>query len=137
VAIGELHAEWHAHGLWLRGLATMATVDDVAELNAANGFVGADSVGEEMEGFYVEAGYDVLALRSEGSTQSVSPYVRFESLDTQAEVPSGFASDPANDLEIATAGLNWRPRSNLAFKLEYQDFEDDPDGWNLAMGLSF
>jgi hypothetical protein len=137
VTIGELHAEWRAEGLWLRGLATMAEVDDVAELNAANGFVGADSVGEELEGFYVEAGYDVCALLCEGSSHSLSPYVRYESLDTQAEVPSGFASDPANDLDIATAGLNWRPRSNLAFKLEYQDFEDGPDGWTLAMGLSF
>jgi hypothetical protein len=52
-------------------------------------------------------------------------------------VPSGFASDPANDFDITTAGLNWRPRSNLVFKLEYQDFEQGPDGWNVALGLSF
>ena len=137
VAIGELHAEWRARGLWLRGLATMAEVDDVAELNAANGFAGADSVGEELEGYYVEAGYDVCALLDSGCEHALSPYVRFESLDTQAAVPGGFASDPANDLEITTVGLNWRPRSNLVFKAEYQDFEDDPDGWNLAMGFSF
>ena len=137
VAIGELHAEWRARGLWLRGLATMADVDDVAELNAANGFVGADSVGEELEGYYVEAGYDLCALLSEESIHSLSPYVRFESVDTQAEVPAGFASDPANDFEITTVGLNWRPRSNLVFKSEYQDFDDAPDGWNLAMGFSF
>jgi hypothetical protein len=136
-AIGELHAEWRARGLWLRGLVTAAEVDDVAELNAANGFMGSDSVGEELEGFYVEAGYDVCAVLCPGSQQSVSPYARFESVDTQAEVPSGFSSDPANDFDIATVGVNWRPRSNLVFKAEYQDFDASPDGWNVAMGFSF
>lgn len=136
-AIGELHAEWRAEGLWLRGLVAMAEVDDVAELNAASGFTGADSVGEELDGHYVEAGYDLLTLLDEPSAHSLSPYARYEAVDTQAEVPSGFASDPANDFDIVTLGLNWRPRSNLAFKLEYQDYEDSQDGWNLAMGFSF
>jgi len=135
--IGELHADWRSHGLWLRGLVAMANVDDVAALNAANGFVGADSVGEEMEGLYVEAGYDVLGLLCPESGQSLSPYVRFESFDTQKEVPTGFASDPANDQEILTMGLNWRPISNIVFKAEYQDLDEQPDGVNLAMGFVF
>jgi hypothetical protein len=137
VTIGELHAEWHASGLWVRGLATRAMVDDVAELNAANGFTGTDSVGEELEGEYVEGGYDLLALLAPESSQSLSPYARFETIDTQADVPSGFASDPANDTDNSTIGLNWRPRSNIVFKLEYQDFEESEDGWNLSMGWSF
>jgi hypothetical protein len=136
-AIAELHAEWRARGLWLRGLVARAEVDDVAELNAANGLAGADSIGEELEGQYVEAGYDVLAAIAPGSTQALSPYVRYEAVDTQAEVPAGFAADPANDFDVLTAGVNWRPRSNLVFKLEYQDFDQAEDGWNLAMGFSF
>jgi hypothetical protein len=63
--------------------------------------------------------------------------VRWESFDTQEEVPSGFAADPANDQDILTAGLNWRPRPNLVFKAEYQDFDELEDGWNVAMGFSF
>ena len=133
----DLHGEWRSGGLWTRALLAGARVDDVAELNAAQGFVGADSVGEELEGYYVEAGYDVLGLLAPGSTQALSPYLRYEALDTQAEVPSGFLSDPANDTDLLTAGLNWRPRSNLVFKGEYQDFEDAEDGWNLLMGFSF
>ena len=45
--------------------------------------------------------------------------------------------DPANDLEVTTLGLNWRPLSNLVFKAEYQDHEESADGWNVAMGFSF
>jgi hypothetical protein len=135
--IGELHAEYRARGLWLRGLYALADVDDVAELNAANGFTGADSVGEELTGHYVEAGYDLLTLLAPESQHALSPYVRYESFDTQAEVPAGFASDPANDEDIVTTGLNWRPRSNIVFKAEYQDYEQAEDGWNVAMGFSF
>ena len=68
---------------------------------------------------------------------SLSPYLRFESVDTQAEVPAGFASDPANDFDVVTMGLNFQPRSNLVFKAEYQDFDEGDDGYNLAMGFSF
>lgn len=137
VAIGELHAEWRAEGLWLRGLVAMAEVDDVAELNAANGLAGADSVGEELAGHYLEAGYDLCSLLGTSAPHALSPYARYEAVDTQAEVPSGFAADPANDFDLVTLGLNWRPRSNLVFKLEYQDHEQAEDGWNLAMGFSF
>lgn len=136
-AIAELHAEWRAHGLWMRGLVARAEVDDAAELNAANGLVGSASIGEELVGHYLEAGYDVLAWLAPGSAHSLSPYVRYEAVDTQAEVPAGFAADPANDFDVLSAGLNWRPRSNLVFKLEYQDFERAEDGWNAAMGFSF
>jgi hypothetical protein len=135
--IAELHAEWRAHGLWARGLVAWAELDDVAQLNAAKGLSGSSSVGEELEGYYVEAGYDVLTLFSESGGHSLSPYVRYEAVDTQAEVPGGFASDPANDFDLVTVGLNWRPRSNLVFKAEYQDFQRSEDGFNLAMGLSF
>jgi hypothetical protein len=103
----------------------------------AGGLAGDESVGEELVGFYVEAGYDVLAVLAPASTHALTPYARFESLDTQAEVPAGFTSDPANDLDIVTLGLNYRPLSSLVFKAEYQDFEDEDDGINVAMGFSF
>jgi len=135
--IGELHGEWRSGGLWVRALGAMASVDDVAELNAANGFVGAQSVGEEMVGYYGELGYDVLALFAPESRQSLSPYARYEAVDTQDEVPTGFASDPANDFDVLTVGLNWRPLPNIVFKGEYEDFDQVEDGWNVNMGFSF
>ena len=134
------HAEWKADGLWLRGLAAFATVDDVAELNAANGFTGTDSVGEELDGFYAEAGYDVLPLLSDDPGEGeLYPYVRFESIDTQAEVPSGFAASPNTDLDVWTLGLHYKPIANIVFKIDYQDFDGGStlDRWNIQVGYSF
>ena len=109
----------------------------MAQLNAASGFTGADSVGEELDGYYFEAGYDVLSLFEADSTRSLMPYARYESLDTQREVPAGFAADPANDGDVLTFGLRFQPLAGLVFKAEYQDFEDAADGMNVAMGYAF
>jgi len=135
--IGDLHAEWRADGLWVRGLAARARVDDVAQLNTFLGRAGMDSVGEELAGHYLEVGYDVLPLLCGTSTQSLSPYLRYEAWDTQVEVPSGFASDPLNDERVLTLGLNWSPRPNLVFKAEYQEHDVARDGFALAVGFSF
>ena len=137
VTLGEVHAELRSHGLWLRGLAALGEIDDVTELNNANGFTGADSVGEELQGYYVEAGYDVLTLLEGRDSRSLMPYVRYEEIDTQHEVPAGFASDPANDTDVLTFGLRFQPISGLVFKAEYQDFESASDGANVAMGYAF
>ena len=136
-SIYEVHAEWKARGLWLRGLFAHAEVDDVTQLNNALGFVGNKSVGEELEGWYVEAGYDIWALIDPEAPAAVRPYVRYERVDTQVEVPTGFASSPANDFDVVTVGINVQPIDQLAFKLEYQDFETAADGVNLSVGYAF
>ena len=135
--IYEVHAELRQRGLWLRGLAAMAEVDDVDSLNAALGLAGSDSVGEELEGYYLEAGYDLMQLTDNEGPLSVSPYVRWESIDTQAEVPSGFSSDPDNDEEILTYGLRVSPLTQLVFKLELQDRDRGSDSINFGMGYVF
>ncbi len=137
VTIYEAHVDLRVRGWRVRGLAAMATVDDVVELNAAQGFVGQQSVGEEMQGAYAELGYDVLDLLAPASQVSVLPYVRIETIDTQADVPATFAADPDNDGEVLTVGVQVQPIPQLVFKLDYQDWEDDNDRVNLSFGYVF
>jgi hypothetical protein len=133
----EGHVDWRWRGLTLRALAARADLDDVAALNAALGFTGAASVGEALEGFYVEAGYDLLA----GGERSLTPYVRWEQLDTQAEVPAGFARNPARDGESLTLGLNFQPIDEIVLKADYQDYDNEAgtgiDQINVALGYIF
>lgn len=140
-AILEGHAEWRWRGLRTRFLYARADLDDVAALNADLGLTGADSVGERLEGWYAEAAYDVLGWLSPGSKQSLSPFVRYETYDTQAQVPVGFASDPANDDEILTVGLDWKPLPHVVFKADVMALEDAAGGdstrVNIGMGYVF
>ncbi len=137
-SIVDLHAEYRFRGLRLRGLFSQATLDDVAQLNQALGYSGAQSVGEKLEGGYLEAGYDVLAGRN---ASSLIPYVRWERLNTQQEVPVGWSADPANDQKLLTLGLAYQPISQLIFKAEYLNVDNKAgtgvDQFNLALGYIF
>lgn len=135
--IFEGHLDWRWRGLTLRALAARADLDEVADLNRALGLTGNASVGEALEGFYVEAGCDVLA----GGERSLTPYVRWEQLDTQAEVPAGFARNPARDVESLTLGVAFQPIDAIILKADYQDYDNGAgtgvDQINVVLGYIF
>tara|TARA_R110002126_G_scaffold4409_42_gene23345 strand:+ start:32028 stop:33317 length:1290 start_codon:yes stop_codon:yes gene_type:complete len=129
--IFEVHAEvqsgpWHG-----RFLAAQADVDGVAAFNTATG----ENLAERLEGSYVELGYDVLAGTDSG--MSLSPYVRYERIDTQASLPAGFAAMTGQDIDITTVGLNFKPTPQVVIKLDYDDFNVGSDRWNLLIGYIF
>lgn len=146
--IAEAHAEWRWRGLSLRGLAVQAELDDVAELNrivAADGetpVADADiqSIGETLSGWYIEAGYNVLNEVDVGEL-AVIPFIRYETYNTQDDIPEGFASSGRYDVEAITFGVNIKPIDELVFKAEYQMYDrgdgSGVDQFNLGMGYIF
>jgi hypothetical protein len=58
----DLHGEAKFRGATVRALWAQANIDDVAQLNALQSLTGNKSIGEELGGWYVEAGYDVSSL---------------------------------------------------------------------------
>jgi len=137
--IVDVHAEYQWRGLRLRGLGILAQLDDVAELNGELGFTGADSIGEELSGYYLEAGYDVL--NGAGTRQALIPFVRFERYDTQDDVPDGFAENAARDAQNWTFGVAWKPTEQVIIKADYVDADNDAgtgqDLLRLSMGYVF
>jgi hypothetical protein len=137
-SILDLHVEYRYRGLELRGLWARAELDDVARLNEALGYEGNQSVGEVLEGGYLQAGYDVLAGRGKSS---LTPYLRWEQINTQQEVPDGWSANPANDEQLLTLGLAYQPIEQLIFKAEYQNIDNEAgtgvDQFNLSMGYIF
>ncbi len=140
VSIFEGHLEWKWKGLEARLLGVEAEVDDVALLNDALGFAGAGSIGERMGGYYAQLAYDLFARRPRGE-QALLPYVRWETYDTQKEVPAGFEESASTDIEILTAGLAYRPIDPIILKFDYQDIDNAAgtgvDQYNIAVGYIF
>ena len=136
--IWEAHAEWRSRGWELRGLIARADLDDVAELNQVLGLEGAASVGDTLEGAYLQVGYDVLAGRGR---RSLTPYLRWEQLDTQESVPDGYTASDATDREILTLGLAFRPIDQVILKADWQDVDNEAgtgvDRVNVALGYIF
>ncbi len=135
--IYEAHAEYRARGFHFRALGAMADLDDVTALNTALALTGTASVGDELEGYYTEIGFDLMTLSEQGSDQSLTPFVRYEAYNTQASVPVGFATSPANDDNLVTFGINYKPISQIVFKLDFADADRGLDQWNAAVGYVF
>jgi len=132
-SIYEVHAEYHAGPVRLRGLLAKADVDDAAAFNAVSG----ENLASEMEGWYLEAGYDLLA----DPEASLTPFIRYEEIDTQSSMPTGFTPVASRDREITTYGVAYQPHPQIIFKLDFRDQEDaagtGQDQTNLSMGFIF
>ncbi|NJL29069.1 MAG: hypothetical protein HC897_14890 [Thermoanaerobaculia bacterium] len=67
--------------------------------------------------------------------------MRYESYDTQAEVPTAFSRNPAREVRSWTLGLVYRPLDRLIFKADWQDYENEADTavdqFNVAIGYVF
>lgn len=137
--IVELHADWKWRGLETRALWADVSLDDAAGLNRALALTGTKSVGEALEGYYLQAGYDLLSRR-DGEARLL-PFARYETYDTQAKVPAGYLRNPASDVDILTVGIHWQPFEQLVVKGDWQDIDNGAgtgvDQFNLALGWVF
>ena len=124
----------------LRALYAGSSIADAAEVNEANGLTGDESIGSRQEGWYVQGAFDVFSLFPDAKV-SLSPYVRYEQWDTQAEVPTGFLRNPANDHTEWTFGLGFQPIDQLILKADWQLRHNEADTgisqWNVALGYVF
>jgi hypothetical protein len=73
---------------------------------------------ELVEGGYVEVAYNTLFWTRAG--QELLVFARFETYDTQAEVPKGYEKQPELDVDEYTFGLTYRPLPQLVWKADLQ-----------------
>jgi uncharacterized small protein (DUF1192 family) len=136
LTIWDAHAEWNWKGWHVRGLLARTRLQDAGAVGATAG----EAVGSRMNGYYGEVACNVLALKP-STRQDLSPYVRYEAYDTQAEVPSGVLADPANDRTVRAYGLRYRPIPNVALKADYIDRGNSGDSaldsFEMALGWLF
>lgn len=135
----EFHSQYQYRGLQLRALFAQGHIGDADVLSAALGTNG--PISSRIVGGYVEAGYDILPLLFPGTDMSLSPFFRFERLDTQADVPSGFTPDRTRDIRVFNVGLSYKPIPNVVIKLDYRNLEPKSgtiaDEFNIGFGFIF
>jgi len=154
LTLWELHSQYRTHGLELRGLFSMAHLEDAADLTRAlrpsglNGLAGfseigaQEVIGKRMLGGYVEVAYDVLPWLLPDTAMYLAPFLRLEYLDTHERVPSGFSADGAQELHIVTPGLSFKPHPNVVLKLDYRNLDtasqsERADEVNFGFGVAF
>ena len=137
--IGEGHADLKWRGLELRSLVAYGRVEEADKINEWKGLADEESIGRELLGYYFQAGYDVL--RSFETEHQIIPYARYEHINTQWTVPDGYSRDLANERDIISVGLAYKPIVNTVVKADYQ-FHDNRaitgvDQFNIALGFLF
>jgi hypothetical protein len=137
--VGEVHAQAQIRGFDVRGLYARATVDDADAASLALNLPTTAPIAETLQGGYVQIGYDVLSQFN--TDAAVTPYFRFEHVDTQDEVPIGLSRDLARDGDFRTLGVDFKPIPNVVIKTEYQWLTNAAgtgrNQFNLNLGYSF
>ena len=137
--IWEGHIKYQGRGFDIQALTALASVDNADKLNEMKGLTGSGSVGEKMSGWYAQLGYDLLF--SSASEQALLPYVRYEAVNTQVDVPSGYSSSGSKDFNVTTIGLAWKPIGNTVLKTDYEIHSNESSSginqFNVAIGWLF
>ncbi len=137
--IWEAHLRFVRSGWDVQALYAGASLDEVEKLNELKGITGDASPGTSLSGWYAQVGYDLLW--NSRSEHQLLPYVRYEAVNTQKEVPAGYAVDPSNDLDVLALGVAWKPIANVVLKADYQIHGNAAstgvNQFNVALGYLF
>ena len=139
--IWEAHADWRWEGWRARGLFTQATIGDARALSSRLELASDEPIAERMYGGYAELGYDLMPLIAPDSEYGLDAFFRYEYLDTQAGIPSGFTRDRSQPRRLLIPGLQFRPHPEVIIKLDYRNIEnwegETADEISLGLGLVF
>jgi hypothetical protein len=143
--VAEVHGQAQFRGLDVRALFAHATVDDAGDASRAlaavtgSGVTTSAPIAEAMQGGYVQVGYNLLSQFA--SDLAVTPYVRYEQVDTQHRVPADFTRALAQDGEFTTFGVDFKPIGNVVIKTEYQWLSNAAgtgrNQFNVNLGYAF
>lgn len=139
--IFDLHGQAQVRGFDLRALMARASLSDAAMLNRALGKSGSSGVGSGLAGQYVQIGYDLLSQVPAAGEVGLTPYVRYETVDTQAEMPAGFERSLSTDNTYLTLGIELKPTSGVVLKIDHawvsNDADSGVDQFNINLGYAF
>jgi hypothetical protein len=130
----DIHYKGTFGAIYTRALWTQLSLTNTEELNAE---ISSD-VAEKMNGHYFEVGYDIMHGKSEWK---IIPFVRYEAINTHAEVADGTTKDKSQDQVHSTFGVTLKPLVNITLKADYtkttNEAKSGTDSWNLGVGWNF
>lgn len=135
----EVHGQAQVRGFDVRALFARASVDQAAEASRSLRLPAASPIAEAMQGGYVQAGYNVLSQFN--TPVAVTPYARYEHVDTQHRIPAGFVRDLSRDGVLKTLGVELKPIPNVVLKTDYQWITNEAgtgrNQFNVNLGYAF
>ena len=135
----EVHGQAQIRGFDVRALFAQASVDEAGAASRALQLAAAAPIAERMQGSYAQAGYNVLSQFN--TPIALTPYVRYEHVDTQHRIPAGFIRDRSRDGLFKTLGVEVKPIPNVVVKTDYQWITNEAgtgrNQFNVNLGYAF
>lgn len=128
--------EWK--GVEVRAQYIVANLSNTKQYNKLTG----KDLGAAMNGYYVEAGYNVLESYKKTENKLVI-FARYERFDTHASVEAGTTRNDSYNRTNITAGLSFKVAKGAVFKGDYQmtstakDKDVSKNFINLGLGIWF
>ncbi len=139
--IFDVHAQVQARGVDFRALFAQAGLDDTSMLNQVLGLEGKSGVAEKMQGGYVQLGYDLLSQAPGAAGVALTPYLRYEKVDTHTALAAGFTRDPGKNNTYTTLGIELKPNPGVVLKVDHMWVSNAVDSgvnqFNVSVGYAF
>ena len=137
----DVHAQAQVRGIDFRALFAQAGLDDTSMLNQVLGLEGKKGVAEKMQGGYVQLGYDLLSQVPAAGGVGLTPYLRYERVDTHTALAAGFTRDPGKNNTYTTLGIELKPIPNIVLKVDHMWVSNSVDSgvnqFNVNVGYAF
>lgn len=115
-----IDARYNLGALQLRGQYYYTSISNTLQYNYFTSTTdGPNDLGSAMNGYYIEAGYNVFEFFTTIKTELI-PFIRFESNDTQKKVESSFSVNPSYNNLVITSGLGWKMATGAILKADFQ-----------------
>ena len=117
VQVVEAHVQYDSGPFRLRALFADASVENADQLPQA-------SVADDIDGWYVEAGYDLL---SSDDDLSLTPFVRVEQYDLGVD----------EKYDVNVIGLAFQPNMNIIYKFDFQNITSEKGSFADSNNIEF
>lgn len=115
VSLFEADAQYLSETWRFKALATQADIPDADRIDRAY----ANNTPQRMTGAYAELGYDLWTLIAPAQKRDLVAFVRYETLDLNAAIPSNGIDDPTLRQQYVIAGLTYAPTAGVSVKADY------------------
>jgi hypothetical protein len=113
VGLFEANAQYLTKGFYFKALGCLVTLPDAQYINRAY----ANNTPSSMNGFYVEAGYNVLS-KTKYEGKKLNLFGRYEYFDLNATVPVNGIRNDAWKKNYVTGGLSFQPVQGVLIKAD-------------------
>jgi hypothetical protein len=115
IGMCEIDVQYLTNAFYFKALGTLMSLPDAQSINAAY----ANNTPSAMNGFYVEAGYNLLA-RTKYEEKKLTVFSRYEYFDLNAQVPTNGIRNDAWRKSYVTSGIAFKPVQGVLIKADVQ-----------------